>query len=230
MYDYFKHTKPVFRAVRNLAGAIAVVILFLVGIYFFRAHQEDPLEHTLHMLTSPLGTDRLSALSYLESFHEKKEDWIPLVIQKLKDEDAQVRKSAIVLLQHANAQTAFSSILEMIHDKSDEVKHASLDAIKLMGDSSSANMLIEKAQTEEDPELQLQLLSASFSLGSLSAVPPLLQIIKDDGIFSEEAWDILNEKLPFDFKEMDVEKINEWLKENVHKLKWDNTTKTFVVK
>ncbi|MBI5214655.1 MAG: metal ABC transporter permease [Ignavibacteriae bacterium] len=227
LYDYFKHTKPLFRAVRNLAGAVTVVLLFLGGVYFFRAHQEDPLEHTLHMLASPLGTDRLSALSYLESFHSNKEQWIPLVIEKLKDEDAQVRKSAIVLLQHANAQSAFSEILSMLHDKSDEVKNASLDAIKLMGDSSSATLLIEKAQTEDDPELQLQLLTTSLSLGSVSALPPLLHIIQEDGIFAEDAWEILKERIPFDFDELNVVKIETWLKNNSQYLKWNVSTKVF---
>jgi hypothetical protein len=229
LYDYFKHTKPLFRAVRNLAGAVAVVVLFLAGVYFFRAHQEDPLEHTLHMLTSPLGTDRLSALSYLESFHENKEQWIPLVLDKLRDEDAQVRKSAIVLLQHANAQSAFAEILSMLHDKSDEVRNASLDAIKIMGDSSSANLLIEKAQTEDDPELQLELLNVSLGLGSLSAVPPLLQIIQDNGIFAEDAWKILKERIPFDFGEMNYAKISGWLQKNKSNLQWDSHSKSFVL-
>ncbi len=230
LYDYFKHTKPLFRAVRNLAGAIGVVVLFLVGVYFFRAHQEDPLEHTIHMLTSPLGTDRLTALSYLESFHESKEQWIPLVVEKLKDEDAQVRKSAIVLLQHANAQSVFAEILSMIHDKSDEVRNASFDAIKIMGDTSSANLLIEQAQAEDDPELQLQLLSASLSLGSLPAIPPLLQIIQDEGIFAEDAWEILKQRVPFDFVEMDVTQISDWLDKNKMNLQWDVQTKSFVLR
>ncbi|TAK59299.1 MAG: hypothetical protein EPO24_08035 [Bacteroidetes bacterium] len=230
LYDYFKHAEKILIAARNLAGAIGVFIIFFGGVYFFRAHQEEPLEHAMHMLASPMGTDRLTALSYLESFHENKSQWIPLVIEKLTDEDAQVRKSAVTLLQHAQARDAFPKISELIHDKSDDVRNAVLETFLVMGDHNAAELLITKASSEEDPELQLELLRTALSIGGKEAVQILIEIINAEGIFSEDAREILNNKLPDNFKELTNEEIPEWWKKYGGGLEWDGTMKMFKVR
>ncbi len=230
LIDYFKHAEKIFIALRNLAGAVTVGVLFFVGVYSFRAHQEDPLDHTMHMLTSPLGTDRLTAIANLESYLEKKEQWIPTVIDKLKDEDAQVRKSAIELLQHAHVQQAFSNIARLIDDKSDDVRNAALGAFKSMGDATAGDLLIEKGLKEDDPELQLSIYSTAISIGSKKAISPLIGMIKDNGIFAEEARTVLNQKLPTEFKDVKDDAVEQWLTKNDTSLVWDQTQGVFVIK
>ncbi len=230
LIDYFKHAERMFVAIRNLAGAIAVGVLFFTGVYMFRAHQEDPLEHTMHMLTSPLGTDRLTAVANLESYLDKKELWIPTVIERLNDEDAQVRKSAITLLQLAKVQQAFSTIAQLIDDKSDDVRNTALGAFRSMGDTTAGNILVEKGLAEDDPELQLSIYSTALSIGSKKAISPLVTLIKDNGIFAEEARTILNQKLPHEFMVLKDDEIELWLTKNEPLLIWEQAQSIFLIK
>src|SRR5512135_519390 len=91
MIRYLRFSERRLIAVRNLAGSFAIVAIFIGGLLFFRKAEEDPLEHTLHMLSSPLSTDRESALVNLAAYGDKKPQWVPLVVARLEDQDAEVR-------------------------------------------------------------------------------------------------------------------------------------------
>ncbi|MGH2567665.1 MAG: iron chelate uptake ABC transporter family permease subunit, partial [Bacteroidota bacterium] len=109
-------------AVRNLAVYALVASLFVAGVFFFRKPLEDPLEHTLHMLGSNLSTDRQTALSALKEFADHKDAWLTLVIERLQDNDAEVRRSAVDLLVRLQERESLPQILKLIDDKSDQVR------------------------------------------------------------------------------------------------------------
>jgi len=83
---------------KNVALALGVVAVFIAGILMFRKGEEDPFEHNLHLLESRMATDRVTALTGFESHPSEKSTWLPLVLERLNDRDAEVRRAAINLL------------------------------------------------------------------------------------------------------------------------------------
>ena len=230
MIRYLRFSERRLIAVRNLAGSFAIVAIFIGGLLFFRKAEEDPLEHTLHMLSSPLSTDRESALVNLAAYGDKKPQWVPLVVARLEDQDAEVRKGAAELLAQIGERSALPNILPLLDDKSDEVQLSAIDAIKTLGDSTSGEKLLARAAREDDPEMKTTLLKASIELGDVNAIPPLIQIVSEGGVFADDAYDVLRGHIQFPFRRDDHGKLEEWWKENKGKLAWDGKTKTFLEK
>jgi zinc/manganese transport system permease protein len=217
------------RAVFNIAASTVIFALFIGGIFFFRKTEEDPLEHTLHLLESKLSTDRQSAIRTLELYTAEKSRWLPLLIERLKDDDAVVRKEAVELLTKMKEQSALSPILELLHDNSDEVKNAVITAAEELGTRETGQRLVEFARHQDDPEIQLRLLHNALKLGEPTALPFLTEIMSQEGIFAEDAYTILREHLQYTFTINDANKLQQWLRQNFNKLEWDYNTKKFFV-
>ncbi|TLY32143.1 MAG: hypothetical protein E6K56_03940 [Ignavibacteria bacterium] len=226
-YHYLKTSESGLVALRNVGLALLVVGVFVAGVFLFRKPEEDPFEHTLHLLASPLSTDRQAGLSNLESFANRKSEWIGPVIRELKDQDVQVRKAALQLVAHVGERSALPRVLDLLTDPSDEVRSAAIQATRLLGDSSAATRLIASAAQEQDPEMKINLLRAALELGNPNAIPSLIQVIKEGGLFAEDAYDALRGHVPLDFTKDGYGKVERWWKEHRDRLRWDEKTRIF---
>ncbi len=227
MYRYLNLAPRKYIALRNLAASLAVVAIFVGGLFLFRKAEEDPLEHTLHMLTSPLGTDRQAALANLESHIDKKNNWLPEVLGTLADQDAQVRRSAVELLTRLREKSALPRILPLLDDGSDEVETSVIRAIGILGNAESAHKLVEKSERVDDPELKTTLLKTALELGDSTAIPFLIEIVRGGGVFADDAYDALRGHLRIEFRIDEAGKIARWWEENKERLTWDPSTKEF---
>ena len=217
------------RAAVNIAASTIIFALFIAGVFFFRKAEENPLEHTLHMLGSKLSTDRQTAIINLESYTDKKGRWMPMLIERLHDDDAEVRKAAVGLAAKIHEQSALSDILGLLSDKSDDVRRSAIEAIRNIGDGNAAQRLIQSAQSEEDIELKIELLETAMELGNQQAIPMLIQIIEDGGVFADDAYDHLRTHVQFEFKNSEVQKVKRWWHENYKVLRWDEAKRVFTV-
>lgn len=227
--QFFRRAPAKGRAVFHAFASLVVIGLFIAGVYFFRKPQENPFDHTLHLLRSPLSTDRQSALADLEGFQDRKSEWLPLCIGRLKDEDAEVRKTAVGLIGKIGERKALPQILELLADRSDEVRHSVIGAAKILGDSATAELLVKSAtQTETDEDLKIDILETALELGNPHAIPPLIGIIEQKGIFSDDAYDHLTRHVQVEFSADEVSKAKRWWEENHGKLTWNPATKMFI--
>jgi len=229
IYRYLKLAPRKSIALRNMAGSFAIVAIFVGGLFFFRKAEEDPLEHTLHMLSSKLSTDRQTAIINLELYPDKKSRWVSMLIERLHDDDAEVRKAAVELLTKIHEQSALSGIIDLLSDKSDDVRRSAIEAIRNLGDGNAAQRLIQSAQSEEDIELKIELLETAMELGNQQAIPMLIQIIEDGGVFADDAYDHLKQHVQFEFKRDEPQKVKQWWEEYHDRLEWDAKTKSFVL-
>ena len=217
-------------AFRNLGASFIVIALFASAVFLSRKHEEDPLEHNLHMLKSPLSTDRVTAIMNLAGYLDKKSEWLPMLIEGVKDQDADVRKTAITFLTKLDEKSAVQAIMTRLDDKSDDVKGAAIDAVRKLGSPDNSTILIQMAQKEEDPELQVSLLEAALTMGNSDAIPLFIKIIEENGLFADDAYDKLHGHLSFDFKRDESGRIKLWWEANRNKLVWNENSKTFLIK
>ena len=226
-YRYLKLATQRLIALRNMAGSIIVVGLFIGGLFFFRNPEENALVHTLRMLSSPLSTDRQAALLNLEGFADQDTLWLPGVLLKLKDQDAAVRADAIKLLTKLHEKSSLPSIADCLDDKSDEVVLAAIEATKAFGDSASASKLVERASIVEDPEMKTEFLKAALALGNPSAIPPLIRLIDEGGVFGRDADDVLRDRVTILRESKGRQSLDQWWEANKNKLHWNRTTGKF---
>jgi zinc/manganese transport system permease protein len=224
---YLKNSPSKLVALRNIGLAVLVVGVFVAGVFLFRKPEEDPFEHTLHLLSSPLSTDRQAGLLNLEAFADRKSEWIGPVIQKLKDQDVQVRKASVQLIARVRERSALPLILDRLDDHSDEVRLAAIQAIRALGDSAAAARAVATAAQEQDPEMKINLLKAALELGNPNAIPSLIQVIKEGGVFAEDAYDALRGHVPLEFTKEEYAKVDRWWREHRDKLRWDEKTRIF---
>lgn len=228
-YRYVKFSERKLVAFRNLAAAAGVVAIFVAGVFLFRKSAEDPLEHYIHMLSSQLRTDRQAALLNLIDYSDEKEQWLHLVVERLKDDDAEVRKSALDLLGKLRETSAIPQILEVLNDRSGEVRRKAVMTLKALDDSEYAKNLIERAKNEEDPEIKIHMLEAALELRDHNAIPAMVEAIEEGGIFAHDAFEHLRSHVAVDFRIHELEKVRRWWKENASRLKWDEQKKMFFV-
>lgn len=230
LYRYLRLAPKRMVALRNVFASLLVVAVFVGGLFYFRKGEEDPLVHTLHMLSGPLATDRQTALVNLERYADKKSEWLPEVVDRLQDRDAEVRKGAVDLLAKLGERAALPKILPLVNDPSDEVQTSVIAAVRALGDRDAAVKLIARANDVDDPELKTRLLKTALELGEANAIPQLIAIIKDGGIFADDAFDALKGHVDLDVQKTDHEKLSAWWSSNRDKLQWDEKTKMFSVK
>jgi len=230
VYRYLTHAPRKAIALRNLVGSLAIVGMFVGGVFLFRNAPEDPLEHTLHMLNSPLSTDRAAGLINLQNYADREKLWLPTVLQKLKDDDAAVRANAADLLADMHQKSALPAILELIDDKSDQVVVSAVHAARVLGDSNDASRLIRKAMHVEDPELKTELLKAAVEMGNPDAIPALIEVIASGGVFGDDAYDVLRGHVRIDIRKEEPGRLSQWWNENRSKLQWDPGARMFATK
>ncbi|MBI4547003.1 MAG: metal ABC transporter permease [Ignavibacteriae bacterium] len=227
---YVRTSEKRIPALRNALASLLLFVLFVAGIFLLRKPEEDPLQHTLHLLNSSLSTDRQTALAQLGSFAEQKDHWIALAIEKLGDQDVEVRKAAIELLTRIQERSALPNILNLLDDHSFEVKKSALEAVRSLGDSAFATKLVDVAKKEDDPELRTTMLETALELGNSQAIPPLIEIAKEGGIFADDAYDALRGHVQLEFRRDEIGKVQQWWNKNHEKVEWNEKNKTFFVK
>ncbi len=215
------------RAVINLAASTLVFGLFLAGVLFFAKREESPFDHTLHMLQSKLATDRTVAIGKISTFAERKNEWLPLLLQRLSDEDAEVRKASVMKVSGLRERSAVPQLIRLLHDPSNEVRHEALKALRLLGDGSVAADLLVAANQEEDPEMKIDLLATALELGEAKAIALFIEIIEAGGLFGNDAFDQLQKHLEPGFKSNEVGKLKKWWQENQHRIEFNVATKQF---
>lgn len=226
-YRYFKFAQTKTLALRHLAAAVAVVAVFVWGIFFFRKPLEDPLDHLVHMLSSGLRTDRQTALVQLADHGGQKEAWLSTALPLLKDEDAEVRKSAVALFTKLNERSALPGILDLLQDESDEVRKSVIDAMKVLGDDEASRKLVAAAGKEEDPEIRIHMLETAIELGNSKAIPGLIYMIQQGGMFGNDAYEHLKSHIDLNFSSQETAKVKRWWAENADRLQWDAQKKVF---
>lgn len=224
---YIRHAPSHAIAFRNILASTAIVGLFVAGVFLFRKGQEDPLEHALHLLGSRLSTDRVTGIAQLTSFPEKKDVWIPAVIEKLADEDAEVRRSALNVIGTYHVESALPATLPLLRDRSDEVRVSAIRTVKTIGSKQASVELVRIAKGEEDTELQINFLEAALELGNPEAIPPLVEIVRGGGIFADEAYHGIRAHVRFDFARNDLHKFLQWWTKWRENLQWDSGAKMF---
>mgnify|MGYP001617080333 FL=1 len=224
---YLKSAERKGIAIRNLLAAAGVVALFVVAIYAFRKPVEDPLDHLVHMLSSRLRTDRQTALVQLADHGGQKDAWLSTALPLLKDEDAEVRKSAVALFTKLDERTALPGILDLLHDESDEVRKSVIDAMKVLGNDEASRKLVAAAGKEEDPEIRIHMFEAAIELGNSKAIPGLIEMIEEGGLFAGDAYEHLRIHLALEFSIKETAKVKRWWAENADRLQWDAQKKVF---
>jgi len=215
------------RAVLNLLASAVVFGLFCAGVLFFAKREEDPYEHTVHMLESKLATDRTVAIGKLGSFPDRKNEWLPLLVKRLSDDDAEVRKAAIVEIADLKDRTATPQLIPLLHDPSSDVRDKVLKAFRVLGDTSVVTSLITSGNQEEDPEMKIEILETALELGDARAIPAFIETINAGGLFGGDAFDQLQRHLDPKFKSGDVAGLKKWWQENRNRIEFDPQTKRF---
>ena len=227
VYYHLKSSERKILAIRDLGIALAVVALFILGVWLCRKPVEDPLEHTLHRLESPLSTERTSALTDLTNFLGQKPAWLPEVVRKLHDDDAEVRKAACDLVAKISDRSALPDVAGLLEDKSDEVRKSAIATVEQIGNPETGKQVAEIGSREDDPELQLDYFEAALTLGSQDAIPKLITVVEQGGIFADDALGILRKHLTPDFQNTPIVKIKVWWTQHHERISWNPQTKVF---
>jgi zinc/manganese transport system permease protein len=215
------------RAVLNLVGSTALVAIFLAGVFFFAKREEDPYEHTLHMLDSKLATDRMIAVNRIAEYGDRKSEWLPLLLKRLSDEDAEVRKAAIGKVSEMKDLSAGPQLVGLLHDPSSEVRETALDALRSLDDVSAAPAILAAASQEDDPEMKVELLSAALGFGEVKAIPELIGVVEAGGLFGEDALAGLQKHVAARFIDTKPSSLKRWWEENRGRLEYDRSTRQF---
>jgi len=229
IFRYLRNAQSTAVALRNMAGAIVVVGLFIGGVFFFRNPEEDPLSHTLHLLTSPLSTDRQAGLSDLKSYADRDSLWLPAVVRLLHDQDAAVRIGAVNALGDLKTRSVVPHLLGLLDDGSDEVVLAVLHAVQPLGDSADGARLVAKAETVADPEMKIEYLKAALRMGDPEAIPPLIGQVADGGVFAADALDALREGVRLPAGTDTPSRLKTWWGANKGDIRRDPSSGVFVV-
>jgi len=214
-------------ALLKAVGSALVFIAFFLGVLMFRKKEESPFEHTLHLLESRLATDRTVAIEKLGAFLERKTEWTPLVIERLNDEDAAVRRAAIARIAELKENSAAGKIVQLLQDPSDEVRSEALKALRTLADPSVAPDVLALAVKEGDPEMKIQFLATALELGEPKAIPVLIELANGGGLFAADAAEELKRHFAPGVVPADVGKLKRWWEENEHRVSFDNSTKQF---
>ncbi len=229
LFYFVKTTKSRVAVLRNVVTSAGVVGLFIVGVLFFRKGEEDPLEHNLHLLESQLATDRVTAAANLKLFPGEKDRWVPLLVQRLKDQDSEVRQASLSVLAEVGDTSFLSHMPDLLRDESDAVRQAAVAALRTRGGAGNERVLLETAENEEDPEIRLSMLTTALELGSAKALVRLGQIVEEGGIFADDAFDALKGHLDVSFKKNETKELVSWIARHESELKWNPTTRAFEI-
>ena len=226
---YIRSASSKFVAVRNLALYLLAAGVFFAGVFALRKPQEDQLEHTLHMLNGTLSTDRQTAIANLANYTDQKDRWLQMVVSRLADDDAEVRRAAVDLLVNLEDHQHLPDMLKLLNDKSDQVRKSLVNALKKLGDPRDGEELVRVAKSEDDPEFQVAFLSTAVELGTANAVLPLAELAGEKSIFSDDAYHELRAHVQIEFTKDEIPKLVNWWKTNSSRIIWDKSAKTFMI-
>jgi zinc/manganese transport system permease protein len=228
LYRYLKvaRSKPI--ALRNLAAATVVIGIFAAGVFLLRKPDEDPLEHTLHMLESRLSTDRQAGLANLTAFTAQQDEWLPHALELLDDQDAAVRRAAIELVMKLRVRSAVPHIVALLRDQSDDVKQSAIRALAALGGKSEGTALLQQSRIETDPELRSNMLMAALHVGESGAIPPLIEIMASNGIFADDAYEALRSHIALEFTSTEPARIRRWWDAHRDSIRFDPTTRLYL--
>jgi len=224
---HLRHSERLLIGIRDLAVAGCVILLFIGGVWYFRKADEDPLQHTLKRLDSPMSTERSAALADLRDFTSSKNNWFPRVIAALRDSDAEVRQSALQLVGSLGDQTAAGDVARTLADPVDDVRKSALDALRKIGGPASAGAIFNQGLRETDPELQVEFFDAALSLGDGDAIPRLADLLDTGGVFANDAYTSLRRHLAYEFSQSDGKKVKEWWERHRGQARWDQSRGQF---
>ncbi|MEE9224930.1 MAG: metal ABC transporter permease [Bacteroidota bacterium] len=238
---YIKTAPSKSRALLKTAMTTGLTAIFVVGLFLLGKKHEDPYEHTIHMLGSKFPTDRVVAISKLNVFLDRKEEWLPLLLQRLRDEDREVRRFSIEQLVRMREHSAVPDLLPLIGDPSSDIRLEAIQALKLLGDRRTAKDFIAAAKSEEDVEIRIQLYEAALEFGDTEAIPLLIDLMAESGIFAEDAFASLQAHIEFDVwespparragipsgKDIDHAMVKSWWLRNNDRLVWEDATRKF---
>jgi hypothetical protein len=204
-------------------------IFFVGGVFYFRKPMEDPLDHTLHMLTSKLSTDRQTAIANLSEFTAQQDRWVGLVVDRLRDEDAEVRRAAVDLLVKLHLRQHLPEIMTLLNDKSDQVRKSVLLAVKTLGERLDGELVVRAALGETDPEMKVAMFASALEVGTPSAVLPLVEVVRGGGIFADEAYHAIRAHVEVEFAKSEIDRFEQWWKSNHHRIIWEPSSRRFIV-
>ncbi|HLE31081.1 MAG TPA: iron chelate uptake ABC transporter family permease subunit [Bacteroidota bacterium] len=230
LYYFVKTTESKTIVIRNVLTSAGVVGLFIIGVLLFRKGEEDPLEHNLHLLESQLTTDRVTAIANLKLFPQEREQWVPLLVERLRDQDAEVRRASISVLAEMGDTSFLPLVPALIKDESDAVRQAAVSAVRIIGAGTTSPELLKAAENEEDPEIRLSLLRTAVELGNVKGLVDLGRVVEEGGIFADEAFDALKGHLELSFRKDETKELVTWIAQHESELTWNPTTQTFTVK
>jgi hypothetical protein len=182
------------------------------------------------MLESKLATDRTVAIGKLESFPDRKNEWLPLLLDRLNDDDTEVRKAAVVEIAELKDRSATPQLIPLLHDRSSDVRDEVLKTFRILRDTSVAGALISSANQEDDPEMKIELLETALGFGDEKAIPLLIGIVESGGLFGGDAFDALQRHLEPRLKSGDVASLKKWWRENESRVVFDASTKRLRLK
>jgi HEAT repeat protein len=151
------------------------------------------------------------------------------VVRLLHDQDAAVRIDAVNLLGELKKKSALAPVLELLDDGSDEVVLSVLRTAQVLGDSADASSLIAKAARVGDPEFRTEILKAALAMGDPRAIPGLIRVIADGGVFADDALDALRARVAIGPGNEKPGKLTAWWNENKGRIRRDRSTGMFAV-
>ena len=229
MFRYLRGAQRKLIALRNMAGAIAVVGIFLGAVFFFRNPEEDALTHTLHLLASPLSTDRQAGLSDLKAYRDRDSLWVPAGVRLLRDQDAAVRIAAVNALAGLKTRSLVPQLLGLLDDGSDDVVLAVLRAVQPIGDSADGSRLVAKAAAVDDPDMKTEFLKTALRMGEPGAIAPLIGAVSGGGVFAADALDALRQGVRLPPGTATPAQLRAWWEANRGKIRRDASSGVFYV-
>lgn len=226
---FFRTAESTSQSIRFVLQSLLVIAVFVSGLLFFKKDTEDPLQHHLEMLGSSSATERVTSISQLAGFTAQKDVWLNKVVERLGDDDAQVRKAAIEILVSLSDTSILSHIPPLLRDRSDAVKSAAVLALRSLGNAGRANELVDAAKSERDPELLISMARAAIDLGNPGGIPVLAELVSKGGFFADDAYSIIASHLEARFEKRQMEALLRWFKENESRLHWDAEQHKFIV-
>ncbi len=181
----------------------------LMGVQIFaQIHDRQARKILIDNLNHPLWQVRNSIVEVLSEILTEED--VPLLIEKIKSQDAKERNSAISIMQErgdivipylvknlksddvdvrilslntlglVNAKEAIDPIKEMLNDEDQNVREAAIEALGRLKAEKEVELLTELMEKEEDEWSKIPYIVALGEIGDPYPIPVLLQYLDDE--------------------------------------------------
>ena len=99
----------------------------------------------------------------------------------------------------------------------------------MLGDSADASRLLAKAAGTADPELRTEILKTALAMGNPGAIPGLIKVVSDGGVFADDALDALRSRVALGEAGASPGKLQAWWNENRNRIRRNGTTGMFEI-